>query len=118
MADFIELKATDLAAMLCSRVCHDLINPVGAIGNGHAQRAADRARRCVALGSKGKVKVKRIHGWSPAGRAGRVTAAWRPRWKKKTKEVAACGHVRRSCYGAAAQATPTTANAAATSSTG
>ena len=28
MADFIELKATDLAAMLCSRVCHDLINPV------------------------------------------------------------------------------------------
>jgi histidine phosphotransferase ChpT len=34
MADLIELKATDLAAMLCSRVCHDLINPVGAIGNG------------------------------------------------------------------------------------
>jgi histidine phosphotransferase ChpT len=34
MADMIELKATDLAAMLCSRVCHDLINPVGAIGNG------------------------------------------------------------------------------------
>ena len=34
MADIIELKATDLAAMLCSRVCHDLINPVGTIGNG------------------------------------------------------------------------------------
>jgi len=34
MAEMIELKATDLAAMLCSRVCHDLINPVGAIGNG------------------------------------------------------------------------------------
>jgi histidine phosphotransferase ChpT len=34
VADIIELKATDLAAMLCSRVCHDLINPVGAIGNG------------------------------------------------------------------------------------
>ncbi|MDB5473199.1 MAG: histidine phosphotransferase [Devosia sp.] len=34
MADVIELKATDLAAMLCSRVCHDLINPIGAIGNG------------------------------------------------------------------------------------
>ena len=32
--DVIELKATDLAAMLCSRVCHDLINPIGAIGNG------------------------------------------------------------------------------------
>ena len=34
MTDIIELKATDLAAMLCSRVCHDLINPIGAIGNG------------------------------------------------------------------------------------
>lgn len=34
MADPIELKASDLAAMLCSRVCHDLINPVGAMGNG------------------------------------------------------------------------------------
>ncbi len=34
MADLIELKATDLAAMLCSRVCHDLINPVGAMSNG------------------------------------------------------------------------------------
>lgn len=34
MAEIIELSATDLAAMLCSRVCHDLINPVGAIGNG------------------------------------------------------------------------------------
>lgn len=30
----VELSAPDLAAMLCSRVCHDLINPVGAIGNG------------------------------------------------------------------------------------
>ncbi len=34
MVDLIELNATDLAAMLCSRVCHDLINPVGAINNG------------------------------------------------------------------------------------
>src|SRR6187397_957446 len=28
------LDALDLAALLCSRVCHDLINPVGAIVNG------------------------------------------------------------------------------------
>ncbi|SDG54031.1 histidine phosphotransferase ChpT [Pelagibacterium luteolum] len=34
MTSIIELSAPDLAAMLCSRVCHDLINPVGAIGNG------------------------------------------------------------------------------------
>src|SRR4051794_41810820 len=28
------LEALDLAALLCSRVCHDLISPVGAIVNG------------------------------------------------------------------------------------
>src|SRR5215213_5128653 len=30
----IELEALDLAALLCSRVCHDIISPVGAIING------------------------------------------------------------------------------------
>ena len=34
MNDIIELSGPDLAAMLSSRICHDLINPVGAIGNG------------------------------------------------------------------------------------
>lgn len=34
MTSIVELEAADLAALLCSRVCHDLINPVGAIGNG------------------------------------------------------------------------------------
>jgi len=34
MPDLIELDANDLAAMLCSKVCHDLINPVGAVNNG------------------------------------------------------------------------------------
>jgi len=34
MAELVELNGPDLAAMLCSRVCHDLISPVGAIGNG------------------------------------------------------------------------------------
>ncbi|MCF6344429.1 MAG: histidine phosphotransferase family protein [Devosiaceae bacterium] len=34
MVDIIELEANDLAAMLCSKVCHDLINPVGAVNNG------------------------------------------------------------------------------------
>ena len=28
------LRALDLAALLCSRVCHDLVSPVGAIANG------------------------------------------------------------------------------------
>ena len=30
----LELAPMDLAAMLCSRVCHDVIGPVGAIING------------------------------------------------------------------------------------
>ena len=50
MADFIELKATDLAAMLCSRVCHDLINPVGAIGNG-LEVLADPSQAAMADGA-------------------------------------------------------------------
>ena len=29
-----QIEALDLAALLCSRVCHDLISPVGAIVNG------------------------------------------------------------------------------------
>lgn len=34
MAEVTELEAQDLAALLCSRVCHDIISPVGAITNG------------------------------------------------------------------------------------
>src|SRR6218665_1785461 len=51
MADIIELKATDLAAMLCSRVCHDLINPIGAIGNG-LEVLADPAQGEMAEGAR------------------------------------------------------------------
>lgn len=47
MADIIELEANDLAAMLCSRVCHDLINPVGAVNNG-LQTLADPAQASMA----------------------------------------------------------------------
>lgn len=51
MADIIELKATDLAAMLCSRVCHDLINPIGAIGNG-LEVLSDPAQTEMAEGAR------------------------------------------------------------------
>lgn len=34
MTEKVELDALDLAALLCSRVCHDIISPVGAIING------------------------------------------------------------------------------------
>src|SRR5881394_2472050 len=34
MSGPVSLEALDLAALLCSRVCHDLISPTGAIVNG------------------------------------------------------------------------------------
>lgn len=34
MTERAELDALDLAALMCSRVCHDIISPVGAIVNG------------------------------------------------------------------------------------
>jgi histidine phosphotransferase ChpT len=34
MSSNVALESLDLAALLCSRVCHDLISPVGAIVNG------------------------------------------------------------------------------------
>jgi histidine phosphotransferase ChpT len=34
MAEPVTLEPLDLAALLCSRVCHDLISPVGAVVNG------------------------------------------------------------------------------------
>lgn len=41
MAAIVELSGSDLAALLCSRVCHDLISPVGAINNGLEVLAED-----------------------------------------------------------------------------
>ena len=34
MALPVVLSAVDLGALLCSRICHDIISPVGAINNG------------------------------------------------------------------------------------
>lgn len=34
MPEFFSLSAPELAALLCSRICHDIISPVGAINNG------------------------------------------------------------------------------------
>jgi histidine phosphotransferase ChpT len=51
MAGVIELDALDLAALLCSRVCHDLISPVGAVVNGMEvlEETNDEATRVFAL---------------------------------------------------------------------
>ena len=49
MSGTVTLDALDLAALLCSRVCHDLISPTGAIVNGlevleEAKRRGDQGR--------------------------------------------------------------------------
>jgi len=51
-----DLNETDIAALLCSRVCHDLISPIGAIANGmevlEEERDAEmRAHALELLGS-------------------------------------------------------------------
>jgi histidine phosphotransferase ChpT len=52
MAGKITLDALDLAALLCSRVCHDLISPTGAIVNGLEvleEKESDEETRTFAL---------------------------------------------------------------------
>jgi histidine phosphotransferase ChpT len=47
----VSLDSLDLAALLCSRICHDLINPVGALVNGLEvlDGDADAEMRAIAL---------------------------------------------------------------------
>ncbi len=51
MAVPVTLEALDLAALLCSRVCHDLISPTGAIVNGLEvlEESTDEETRSFAL---------------------------------------------------------------------
>jgi histidine phosphotransferase ChpT len=51
MSVSVTLEALDLAALLCSRVCHDLISPSGAIVNGLEvlEEATDEETRLFAL---------------------------------------------------------------------
>jgi histidine phosphotransferase ChpT len=52
MSAVVALDALDLAALLCSRVCHDLISPTGAIVNGLEvleEKESDEETRTFAL---------------------------------------------------------------------
>jgi histidine phosphotransferase ChpT len=52
MSTAVSLDALDLAALLCSRVCHDLISPAGAIVNGLEvleDKASDEETKTFAL---------------------------------------------------------------------
>ena len=76
-----KLSDLDLAALLCSRVCHDVISPVGAIANGleliddpemdaETKETALDMVRCSAKTAAAKLKFCRI-AFGAAGSAGR-----------------------------------------------
>jgi histidine phosphotransferase ChpT len=76
MADLFTLSAPDLAALLCSRVCHDIISPVGAINNGlelldegGADEDAMRLIRASAKNASARLQFARI-AFGAAGSAG------------------------------------------------
>lgn len=78
MADIFTLSATDLAALLCSRVCHDIISPVGAINNGlelldegGADQDAMNLIRASARNASARLQFARI-AFGAAGSAGMV----------------------------------------------
>src|SRR6188472_2122171 len=78
MSELFTLSAPDLAALLCSRVCHDIISPVGAINNGlelldegGADADAMQLIRSSARVAAAKLKFARI-AFGAAGSAGMV----------------------------------------------
>lgn len=81
-------SSTDLAALLCSRLCHDLLSPVGALSNGlellRDERDPDMRRRCMELLdqsariSADKLKFFRL-AYGAAGGFGETVPAEEPR---------------------------------------
>lgn len=76
MPDILTLTAPELAALLCSRVCHDIISPVGAINNGlelldegGADEDAMRLIRASARNASARLQFARL-AFGAAGSAG------------------------------------------------
>ena len=85
----VTLDSLDLAALLCSRVCHDVISPVGAIVNGLEvlEDENDASMRDFALDLIRK--SSRQASGRPARPALRSTSATPSKWR------AACSRTRR-----------------------
>lgn len=76
MTGIFTLSASELAALLCSRVCHDIISPVGAINNGlelldegGADEDAMRLIRASAVNASARLQFARL-AFGAAGSAG------------------------------------------------
>jgi histidine phosphotransferase ChpT len=81
-------SSTDLAALLCSRLCHDMLSPVGALSNGlellRDERDPEMRQRCMELLeqsariSADKLKFFRL-AYGAAGGFGETVSAEEPR---------------------------------------
>src|SRR5260370_703139 len=73
----VTLEALDLAALLCSRVCHDLISPSGAIVNGLEvlEESTDEETKSFALDLIKKSARRASRAWWAGFRGGGVLAA-------------------------------------------
>src|SRR3569623_3581757 len=81
-------SSTDLAALLCSRLCHDMLSPVGALSNGlellRDERDPEMRHRCMELLeqsariSADKLKFFRL-AYGAAGGVGDTVPADEPR---------------------------------------
>ena len=76
MDEKFSLTASELAALLCSRVCHDIISPVGAINNGlelldegGADEDAMQLIRASAINASARLQYARL-AFGAAGSAG------------------------------------------------
>ncbi|GAB5506712.1 MAG: histidine phosphotransferase [Rhizobiaceae bacterium] len=76
MDEKFSLTASELAALLCSRVCHDIISPVGAINNGlelldegGADEDAMQLIRASAVNASARLQYARL-AFGAAGSAG------------------------------------------------
>lgn len=76
MSSIFTLTPSDLASLLCSKVCHDIISPVGAINNGlelldegGADEAAMDLIRASARNASARLQLARI-AFGAAGSAG------------------------------------------------
>ncbi|WP_173931931.1 histidine phosphotransferase family protein [Chelativorans sp. Marseille-P2723] len=76
MTETLMLSAPDLTALMCSRVCHDIISPVGAINNGlelldegGADEEAMQLIRASAANASAKLQFARL-AFGAAGSAG------------------------------------------------
>ncbi len=79
MSEIFTLSAAELGALLCSRVCHDIISPVGAINNGlelldegGADEDAMNLIRISARNASSRLQFARI-AFGAAGSAGMQT---------------------------------------------